>query len=208
MGIKMMLWNTFCDIEPFIFISHYTKKIFTHTNERTFVLQSFVTSFAVHRRSYLLFSHFFWKGYRLINICNQYFRVVNQYFFTIHRLLFGDSTIHTVQTINDVMSRSIPVESNPNPKFLGTPEADFVCHIGPIFQISLVYAFIGCPQSMSQSISLKGYGSTQDVIDGPHCISMYIQWFKKCQAREPHESTHFSHDIHILNVQLVFFPFK
>ena len=31
---------------------------------------------------------------------------------------------------------------NPNPKFLGTAEAYFVCHIGPIFQISLIYAFI------------------------------------------------------------------
>ena len=37
---------------------------------------------------------------------------------------------------------------NPNPKFLGTAEAYFVCHIGPIFQICLVYAFIGCPQSV------------------------------------------------------------
>jgi hypothetical protein len=34
---------------------------------------------------------------------------------------------------------------NPNPKFLGTAEAYFVCHIGLIFQISLIYAFIGCP---------------------------------------------------------------
>ena len=34
---------------------------------------------------------------------------------------------------------------NPNPKFLGTAEAYFVCHIGPSFQISLIYAFIGCP---------------------------------------------------------------
>ena len=32
-----------------------------------------------------------------------------------------------------------------NPKLLGTAEAYFVCHIGPIFQISLIYAFIGCP---------------------------------------------------------------
>ena len=29
-------------------------------------------------------------------------------------------------------------------KFLGTAEAYFVCHIGPIFQISLICAFIGC----------------------------------------------------------------
>ena len=34
---------------------------------------------------------------------------------------------------------------NTNPKFLGTAEAYLVCHIGPIFQISLIYAFIGCP---------------------------------------------------------------
>ena len=31
------------------------------------------------------------------------------------------------------------------PKFLGTAVAYFVCHNGPIFQISLIYALIGCP---------------------------------------------------------------
>ena len=36
-------------------------------------------------------------------------------------------------------------KSNPNPKFIGTAEAYLVCHIGPKFQISLIYAFIGCP---------------------------------------------------------------
>ena len=40
---------------------------------------------------------------------------------------------------------------NPNPRFLGTTEAYFVCQIGPIFQISLIYAFIGCPQSVHTS---------------------------------------------------------
>ena len=33
----------------------------------------------------------------------------------------------------------------PTPKFLGTSEAYFVCHISPNFQISLIYAVIGCP---------------------------------------------------------------
>ena len=33
----------------------------------------------------------------------------------------------------------------PTPKCLGTAKAYFVCHFGPIFQISLIYAFIGCP---------------------------------------------------------------
>ena len=46
-------------------------------------------------------------------------------------------------------------KSNLNPKFVGTTEAYFVSHIGPKFQISLIYAFIGCPQSVlgSQSSS-------------------------------------------------------
>ena len=41
--------------------------------------------------------------------------------------------------------RLVRKKSNPNPKFLGTSEAYFVCHIGPNFQISLIYSFIGCP---------------------------------------------------------------
>ena len=40
-------------------------------------------------------------------------------------------------------------KSTPTPKFLGTAEAYYVCHIGPNFQISLIYAFIGCPQSVA-----------------------------------------------------------
>ena len=36
-------------------------------------------------------------------------------------------------------------KSNPNPKFLGTAKEYFVCPIDPKFQISLIYAFIGCP---------------------------------------------------------------
>ena len=39
-------------------------------------------------------------------------------------------------------------KSNPNPKFLGTAKAYFVCHISPKFQISLICAFIGCPYSV------------------------------------------------------------
>ena len=36
----------------------------------------------------------------------------------------------------------IAVKAIPNSKFIGTAEAYFFCHIGPIFQISLIYAFI------------------------------------------------------------------
>ena len=39
----------------------------------------------------------------------------------------------------------------PTPKFLGTAVEYFVCHTGPIFQISLIYVFIGCPQSVVQT---------------------------------------------------------
>ena len=42
-------------------------------------------------------------------------------------------------------------KSNPNPKFIGTVEAYFVCHIDPKFQVSLIYAFIGCPWSLPTS---------------------------------------------------------
>ena len=48
--------------------------------------------------------------------------------------LYARTTVFTAQP-----------KSNPNPKFLDLAEAYFVCHIGPNFQISLIYAFIGCP---------------------------------------------------------------
>ena len=42
--------------------------------------------------------------------------------------------------------RKLPsLHGNPNLKFLGTAKAYFVCHIASKFQISLIYAFIGCP---------------------------------------------------------------
>ena len=36
-------------------------------------------------------------------------------------------------------------KSNSNPKFIGMAEAYFVCQIGPKFQVSWIYTFIGCP---------------------------------------------------------------
>ena len=44
-------------------------------------------------------------------------------------------------------------KSTPNPKFLVTAEAYFICHIAPNFQISLIYAFIGCPESVVGNMS-------------------------------------------------------
>ena len=40
---------------------------------------------------------------------------------------------------------SARLKFNHNPKFLGMAKAYFVCHTGPNFQISLIYAFIVCP---------------------------------------------------------------
>ena len=46
-------------------------------------------------------------------------------------------------------------KSTPTPKFLGTAEAYFVCHILQNFQISLIYAFIGCPQYIFETIEVQ-----------------------------------------------------
>ena len=46
-------------------------------------------------------------------------------------------------------------KSTPNPKFIGTAEAYLVCHIGLKFQISLIYAFNGCPLSVLLTHSHK-----------------------------------------------------
>ena len=51
-------------------------------------------------------------------------------------------------------------KSAPTPKFLGKAKAYFVCHIGPDFQISLVYAFIGCPQSVCATMQCTIFEKT------------------------------------------------
>ena len=43
---------------------------------------------------------------------------------------------------------------NHNPKFLGMAKAYLVCQIGPIFQISWIYVFIGCPQSVIATMAI------------------------------------------------------
>ena len=44
----------------------------------------------------------------------------------------------------------------PTPKFLGMAAAYFVCHIGPIFLIFLIYALIECPQSLIKTNTVHG----------------------------------------------------
>ena len=53
--------------------------------------------------------------------------------------------VHRLRTPREEIAFTAGRKFNPNPKFLGMAEAYFVCHIDPIFQISLIYAFIGCP---------------------------------------------------------------
>ena len=58
--------------------------------------------------------------------------------------------IHGLRTPREEIPSLNGRKFTPTPKFLVTAEAYFVCHIGPNFQISLIYAFIGCPQSVLQ----------------------------------------------------------
>ena len=51
---------------------------------------------------------------------------------------------HRLRTPGEEIAFTARPKIKSNPKFLGTAEAYFFCHIGP-FQISLIYAFIGCP---------------------------------------------------------------
>ena len=69
----------------------------------------------------------------------------------------------------------------PTPKFLGMLAAYFVCHIGPIFQISLIYAFIGCPQSVLLANIARFYNSILDVQRSRAFFlsSMFLNRFKK-----------------------------
>ena len=61
----------------------------------------------------------------------------------------SDQCTHGLRTLRDEIVFKHGQKFNPNPKFFSTAEAYFVCHISPIFQIFLIYAFIGCPQSVA-----------------------------------------------------------
>ena len=56
----------------------------------------------------------------------------------------GDGDDQGLRTPNEEIAFTARPKFTPTPKFLGTAEAYFVCHIGPNFQISLIYVFIGC----------------------------------------------------------------
>ena len=69
---------------------------------------------------------------------------VNLYIWHLRVIIFSTDYGHTERKQSSLHGR----EFNPNPKCFGTAKAYFVCHIGPIFQISLIFALIGCPQSV------------------------------------------------------------
>ena len=60
-------------------------------------------------------------------------------------------TNHRLWTPREEIAYTARQKLNPNPKSSGTNEAYFGCHIGPIFQISLIYASIACPQSVRET---------------------------------------------------------
>ena len=66
---------------------------------------------------------------------------IHNYSFKLCRMSAITDYGHPVRKLPSLHGR----KSNPNPKFLGTAEAYFVCHISPSFQISLIFAFTGCP---------------------------------------------------------------
>ena len=72
---------------------------------------------------------------------------------------------------------------NPNPKFLGMAAAYFVCHIGPFFQISLIYAFIGCLQSVPNTIAFNKY------------LIVFLKFFYRRMASKNFQYIHLHYDI-------------
>ena len=52
---------------------------------------------------------------------------------------------HELRTPKEEIAFTARPKIHSHSQILGTAEAYFVCHIGPIFQISLIYAFIRCP---------------------------------------------------------------
>ena len=62
-------------------------------------------------------------------------------------------------------------QNNPNPKFLGTAKAYFVCHIGQNFQISLIYAFIECKvHGVAELLTSLHHQNTFFYLFGLHCF--------------------------------------
>ena len=74
----------------------------------------------------------------------------------MHALLYSTDYGRPVRKLPSLHGR----KSTPTTKFLGTAEAYFVCHIGPNFQISLIYACLcGVPTA-----SVHGLNSADELM--------------------------------------------
>ena len=62
---------------------------------------------------------------------------------SINVALFGQTPLWYTSPRTTDAQRGSSLQCTPTPKYLGTAEAYFFWHINPIFQISLIYAFIG-----------------------------------------------------------------
>ena len=56
-----------------------------------------------------------------------------------------DLSTHGLRTPGEEIAFTARPKIHSHSQILGTAEAYFVCHIGPKFQISLIYVLIGCP---------------------------------------------------------------
>ena len=68
-------------------------------------------------------------------------------YYTPLRIL-GKFFLHLTTDYRRPVDKSLSLhgqKSTPTPKIMYTAKAYFVCHIGPNFQFSLIYVFIGCP---------------------------------------------------------------
>ena len=82
----------------------------------------------------------------------------------------------------------------PIPKLLGSTKAYFFCHIGPNFHISLIYAFIGCPQFVlvpmyfrfRRACKVCRATSSRTKINVPHILRRWQRPPASLRGRQPH----------------------
>ena len=86
----------------------------------------------VHISTHLLF--FTEKGYFFLHLIE-----------VVRMLILIDGLGHGLRTPDEEIAFTARPKIISQFQFLGTAESYFVCHIGPKFQNSLIYAFIGCP---------------------------------------------------------------
>ena len=92
----------------------------------------------------------------------------------------------------------------PTSKFLGPAEAYFVCHIGPTFQISLIYNFIGRPQSVLVGICENTLLEIGENIWNCKQFNFFLLHFSKLQKPTVLYSAHSTYTVLHTFTQLLF----